>query len=62
MTGTILIVSAEQLLGGLHMPLNEIMVSWVVRAACSQSESALGGKFFLILAGELCATVTDDFA
>ena len=59
-TEIILITSAEQLLDCLNLPFNEIMASWVVRTACSQSESPLGGKLFVFLAGKLYATVTDD--
>ena len=59
-TGTIITTSHEQLFHDPDLPLNETMASWVVGTACSQNESLMGSKLFVLLAGELCAIVTDD--
>ena len=53
--------SAEQLLDSMDLPLNETEASWVVRAACGLGESLQGSKLFVLLAGDLCGIVTDDF-
>ena len=57
----ILVTSAEQLFNDMNLPLNETMDYCAVMTAHNQSESLLSGKPFVVLAGELCATVTDDF-
>ena len=53
-TGTILITSAEPLLKNLDMPFNKTNAFWIVRTACSQIESPLGGKLFVEVAYNFC--------
>ena len=60
MIGSILITSLEHL-DVLDLPVNEVVVSLVVRTTCSLSKAPLSGKLFVLLADELHATVTDDF-
>ena len=61
MVGTILITFVKELLHDLDLPFNEATASWVVRTACSHSESPIVSKFLVLFAGKLSTTVTDDF-
>ena len=59
--GAILITSMKELFDDLDLPLNEAMISWVVRTSCSHGESPLVSKFLVLFTSNLGTLVRDDF-